>query len=169
MRPEKISIVGDIRETIDSAEYVLFADYGGMTMEQFHDLRGRLRKNDARVKVVKNAFMRVVAEEKKWALGELQGSTAMVAGQGDVSAVAKLLKDFAKETNKGEVKSGVMGEAILSADDVKAIAELPPREVLLAILLGTMAAPMSQLVGVMNQKLASIVYVLKAAADKKSA
>ena len=169
MKPYKLSMVGDIRDAIDASEFVLFADYEGMNMEQFAELRDKLREQDARMKVVRNAFVRVISEEKEWGLSQLSGSTAMVAGQGDVSAVAKLLKQFAKDNEKGEVKSGVMGDRVLSGAEVMAIADLPPREVLLAQLLGTMNAPMGQLVGVMNQKVASLVYVLKAAADKKAA
>ena len=171
MRPEKASVISEVRERIEGSEYMFLTDYTGMTVEQFEDLRGQLRAANSRMDVVKNSFVKLIAGEKEWTSLEsaLAGSTAMVCGEGDVVAVAKVLSDFAKEHEKATVKAGVMGETPLSPEEVKQLAELPSKEVLYGKLVGTLAAPMSQVVGVMHQKVCSLLYVLKAVEEKKSA
>ena len=91
----------------------------------------------------------------------------MIIGTGDVSLVAKTLRTFAKTNPNANIKGGWFSDKVLSVEDVTDIAEIPSREVLYAMVVGTLAAPMSQVVGVMNQKLCSLLYVLQAAADKK--
>jgi large subunit ribosomal protein L10 len=92
----------------------------------------------------------------------------MVVGAGDAVEAAKALVDFIKSNNQIPVlKMGALGARALTADDIKTLAALPGRPVLLAQFLGTLAAPMSDLVGVLEQKLTSVVYVLKAAQEKR--
>ncbi len=122
--------------------------------------------------MVPNRLFRVVAKELNYVGIEagLEGPTALVFGAGDVAATAKVLREFIKGNNKVPVvKLGHMDGAVLTATEVDVLATLPPKKVLQGMLVGTIAAPMSNLVGVMSQKLASLVYVLKAAADRKSA
>jgi large subunit ribosomal protein L10 len=97
----------------------------------------------------------------------LTGPSAMVYGKGDVVAAAKVLKDFIKENEKPVIKIGALQGQLLSRTDVESLAALPSREILLGQAVGTIAAPMSQLVGVLQQKVASVVYVLQAYTDKK--
>jgi large subunit ribosomal protein L10 len=92
----------------------------------------------------------------------------MVYGKGDVVAAAKVLKDFIKENDKKPaLKVGGLQGPYFLATDVESLAALPSRESLLGQVVGTIAAPMTQLVGVLQQKVASVVYVVKASADKK--
>jgi large subunit ribosomal protein L10 len=91
----------------------------------------------------------------------------MISGSGDVALAAKVLRDFIKEKEKPVVKIGALQGAILSAVDVRSLADLPSREQLYGMLVGTLAAPMQRLVGTLNQKLASVVYVLKAYQEQK--
>lgn len=170
IRPEKAAMAQELKEKVSGALYVILADYDGMTMPQTDKLRAELRGADAEYHVVKNRLFRHVMADAGQDTGAdmLKGQTAVVLGSGDVVEVAKVLKKFAKENEKPAMKGGLLEGALLSADDVIALAALPPKEQLQAMLVGTLAAPMSGLVGVMNQKLASIVYVLKAAQDKKA-
>ena len=93
----------------------------------------------------------------------------MITGKGDISELAKVISGFVKDHNKkAAIKGGCLDGRVLQAADVNALATLPPREVMLGVLVGTVAAPMSQLVGVFNQKLLSLLYVLKAAETKKN-
>lgn len=170
MRPEKKAIVEEIRGKLADAGYVILADCRGMTVEQMKDLRGQLKGADAALKVVPNALFGIAAKELGWTGLDpfLQGPTAMLVGAGDVTKVAKLLRTYVKTANLPVVKGGRLGAQILYPRDVEAMAVLPSREVLLSQVVGTIAAPMTGLVGVMNQKISSLLYALNAVADKKA-
>ncbi len=166
MRPEKQSIISEIHGLLEQAGFVFLVDYSGLDVGQLADLRERLRAFDSRVTIAKNTFVRHAGGEDM--AGLLQGPTALVTGTGDVSMAAKALATFIKEhDDKPAMKGGRFEGEVLSAADVVAIASIPPREQLLSMVVGTIAAPMSQLVGVMQQKLSSLLYVLKAVEEKK--
>ena len=97
---------------------------------------------------------------------DLAGQTAFVTGESDVCAVAKVVANFEKEFKKPEIKAGILDGAVLSADEVKGLAALPPRDVLLAQLLATINAPATHLVRVVNEPAASIARVIKAKFDQ---
>jgi len=169
MRPEKQSIIDEVRGKVTGASFLIIADYQGLTVAKTDQLRQRLSVADARIQVVKNRMLGHIAAEA--GLGamrdQLSGPSAMVYGKGDMAQVAKILKDFIKEHEKPVIKVGALDGVVLTAADVEQIASLPSRETLLGMVVGTIAAPMSQLVGVFQQKVASLLYVLQAAADKK--
>lgn len=169
MRPEKNAIINEVREKLEASGYLMLADYKGLNVDIISALREELRKQDSEVHVVKNTFLgKAMASVGMEGLEDaLQGPTAMVTGRGDMAQVAKLLADFAKEHEK-EIKGGSLEGDILGADDIKALASLPSRDVLLGMVVGTIAAPMTQLVGVCNQKVSSLLYVLKAVENKKA-
>ena len=172
MRPEKEAIVREIKEHLSGATFAILTDFTRMDMMKTAALRKKLRETEARFQVVPNRLFRVVAKELNYTGIEagLVGPTAIVYGAGDVAATAKTLREFIKGNNKiPVVKLGYMDGSALTAAQVDVLATLPPKKVLQGMLVGTIAAPMSNLVGVMSQKLASLVYVLKAAAEKKSA
>ena len=172
MRPEKLAIAREIKEQLASAKFAFLTDFTRMDTVKTMALRRKLRETDARFQVVPNRLFREVAKELKYDGIEagLKGPTAIVYGTGDAAATAKALRDFIKGNDKiPVVKLGHMDGALLKATDIDALASMPPKKVMQGMLVGTIAAPMSNLVGVMSQKLASLVYVLKAAADKKNA
>jgi large subunit ribosomal protein L10 len=169
MRPEKISILQEARSRLDGSAYAFLIGYQGLSVEQMADLRGRLRPTGGRVWVARNSFIRKAAMDLGFGAPEefFKGASAMVFGSGDPTAAAKTLRAYAKERPLVTIKGGWMKSRSLAAQEVQALAELPPREVLLGIVVGTIAAPLSRLVGVLNQKVASIVYVLKAIEEKR--
>lgn len=169
VRPEKQAIVAEFETRLKNAEYLFFADYTGLSMAMTDDLRGRLRKSGARLQVVRNRLLRQAARRQGLtALDvDIAGPTAVVAGRGDVVEAAKVLTGFIKEKDKPVLKLGYLEGSLLSVADVQALASLPAKPVLQAKLLGTLAAPMSRLVGVMQQKMSSLLYVLKAAQEQK--
>ena len=172
MRPEKQAIAREIKEQLQGATFAILTDFTRMDTAKTAALRKKLRETDARFQVVPNRLFRVVAKALNYEGIEagLKGPTAVVFGAGDVAATAKTLREFIKGNDKiPVVKLGYMDGAVLKVADVEALATLPPKKVLQGMLVGTIAAPMSNLVGVMSQKVATLVYVLKAAADKKSA
>ncbi|MEI8351418.1 MAG: 50S ribosomal protein L10 [bacterium] len=170
MRPEKQAIFEEINSQISGSSFVIVAEYRGLKVEQFSDLRRQLHKVGAKIQVVKNRFLRVMTRDKGWSGLEssLKGQSAIVTGV-DVVKAAKTIKLFNKANGLPLVKSGVMGNMILTSAQIGALAELPPREVLLGQVVGTVAAPLSRLVGVMKQKVTTIVQVIKAVEDKKNA
>ncbi len=169
MRPEKESIIQELRGKVNDSVFVIVADFQGLTVSKTDILRQKLLKADARIQVVKNRVLGHIVQEN--GLGamrdQLTGPSAMVYGKGDVSQAAKILKDFVKEHERPVIKVGALEGVVLTAADVEQLASLPSRETLLSMVVGTIAAPMSQLVGVFQQKASSLLYVLKAAADKK--
>jgi len=172
MRPEKEAIVREIKEQLSGASFTILTNFSRMDTKKTAALRQALRETEAHFHVVPNRLFRVVAKELNYEGIEagLVGPTAIVFGAGDVAATAKVLREFIRSHEKVPVvKLGHMDGAVLSAEEVDVLATLPSKKVMQGMLVATIAAPMSNLVGVMGQKLASLVYVLKAAADKKNA
>lgn len=163
IRPEKKAMYNEVQESVSGALYMILADYTGMSMPDTTEFKKQLRDADAKVKVVKNRMLQIIAED----LGTVSGPTAMVFGDGDVVEVAKILKKFSAGKNIPVLKGGLLEGAVLSAEDVVALAKLPGKKELQAKLVGTLAAPMTQVVGVMNQKVCSLLYVLNAVREKK--
>ena len=168
MRPEKTAFVNQITEVCQASEYLILTDYQGLTVAQTEIFRNQLAEVGAQYQIVKNTILKLVAQKLNISGMEgLNGPTAMVFGEGDVVQVAKIVRDFVKANKKMSIKQGAINGKSISAADVDNLAEMPPREIMLGMLVGTIAAPMTQLVGVCQQKMASVVYVLKAIQDKK--
>ena len=170
MHTEKASIVADLNTKLNASPFLFVTDYAGLKVDQFSDLRTRLHNVGARCHVVKNTFLRLAVKEAGLPeLGELSGQTAVVLGDKDVAAAAKVLKTFAAEFKKPTVKTGIVDRLVVSPDQIQAIADLPSREVLLATLLGVLNAPASKLVRVLNEPASSLARLLKAKAEKDGA
>lgn len=169
MRPEKEAILKEYSDKLQSYDFVIMADCRGMTMEQFDELRAKLRADEAQLQIVRNKIYAKAVEAAGKSVDEscFVGPTATIGGVGDVTVIAKSVNAFVKQSGRPVVKGGILGDKALSAAEVGALADMPSREIMLGMFVGTVAAPMTQLVGVMNQKLLTLLYVLKAAADKK--
>src|SRR6059058_1852264 len=154
MRPEKASIVSDLAEELNRSPFVLVTDYQRMKVDQFGDLRNRLAPAGAEVRVVKNSFLKRAMNDSGLpdVADKLSGQTAIVTGQKDVAPVAKILKTFAAEFKVAALKIGVIDKAVLSAQEIEALADLPSREVLLAQLLGLLNEPGASLARLLNAK-----------------
>lgn len=167
MRPEKANVVENLQVKLNGSPFLFVADYTGLRVDQFSELRTRLAGVGARCHVVKNTFLRRAAKEVGLPeMGELKGQTAIVVGDSDVAAAAKVLKSFSAEFQKPVLKTGVIDRAVVTTEQIKAIADLPSREVLLATLLGVLQAPASKLVRVLNEPASALARVLQAKADK---
>jgi len=167
MRPEKATIVEDIQATLNQSPFLLVADYTGLKVDQFSELRIRLAGAGAECRVVKNTFLRRAAKQAGLPdMGELKGQTAIITGDKDVAAAAKVLKSFTAEFQKPVVKLGVVDRLVVSGDQIKSIADLPAREVLLAQLLGTLQSPAATLVRLLNEPASALARVLKAKSEK---
>ncbi len=170
MRPEKAFIVEDITGKLNASSFLFVADYTGLKVSQFAELRNRLYGVGSRCHVVKNTFLRrAVSDAGLPELSELQGQTAIVIGDKDVAATAKVLKTFTAEFKKATVRTGIVDRLLVSPEQIQVIADLPSREVLLATFLGVLQAPASKLVRVLNEPAASLARVLQAKADQAGA
>jgi len=170
MRAEKLQLVQDIAALLGSSTHLFLVSYKGLTVEQFAALRAELREVGAECHVVPNRLLRKAAESAGLdclAGAELVGDTAIVTNGNDPVAVAKRLRTFARTAKGLEIKLGALESKLLQAAEVHELAELPPREVLQAVLLGVLQAPARNLACVLQQKTATIVYVLQAYIDSK--
>ena len=168
-RPEKQTIVDDLSARLNASPFLIVTEYAGMNVLQFSELRNRLAGVGAQCKVVKNTFLRRAAAGVGFPdLGEsLAGQTAIVIGENDISAAAKVIKTFSTEFKRPEVKAGVLDHALLSKEQIQALADLPSKEVLQAQLLGVLKSPLQKLVSVLNEPGASLARLLKARLEKE--
>ena len=171
MRIEKKQLINEIGALIDTSSFLYMVTYKGLKVKEFDELRNTLDEVNAKCTILKNKLVKKAAELNNHdALSkfDFSGDTALISGSGDPGAVAKTLSDYAKKHKKVSFKGGYLDGSILSTTDVIAISTLPPREVLLAQLLGTLQAPASSLVRLLNTKLSGIAYVLNAYKEKIS-
>ncbi len=168
MRPENNLILSEIKSRVDKTPYVLITDYTGMQVPQFNELRNRLSGANAELRVVKNTLLRRALKDSDLPDLEsyLHGQSAVVMGESDVSAAAKVLKNFTAEFQKPKLKVGILDRNVLDVASIMALADLPSKEVLQAKLLGLLMAPASTLVRLINTPASQVAQVLKAYSDK---
>ena len=169
VRPAKVATVDEVRAKVDETSTAVVTEYRGMTVAEISTLRRQLRTLGADFKVFKNTLVkRAIVGTPSESMGEfLQGPTAIAFVNGDVSAVAKALRDFAKATPTLIVKGGVLDGRTLSVTDLTALADLPSREVLLAQFAGALAAPMRTMAGLLKALPQNFAYGLSALLDTK--
>ncbi len=171
MRPEKASIVSDLAERLKHSPFVLVTDYQHMKVGDFGELRNRLAPTGAEVHVVKNNFLKRAMTDSGFpdVSDKLVGQTAVVTGEKDVAPVAKIFKRFATEFKIAALKIGFVDRAVLSTAELETLADLPPREVLQAQLLGLLLSPATRLVRLLNEPGSALARLLKAKAEKEGA
>jgi large subunit ribosomal protein L10 len=161
-RDEKAAVIDRLAEELDASQAVFAVDYRGITVSQVADLRARLRAADATFTVVKNSLTERAADKAgaEALKTVLQGPTALTFVRGDAAAAAKALSDAQRVTDVLAFKGGLMDGQTVSADDIRAIAKLPSREVLYAQLVGTVAAPLNGLARTLNALISGIAVQL---------
>lgn len=176
-RPEKVEVVAEVKERLESASSVVVTEYRGLTVHQLQELRSELRKSGGRYKVYKNTLVRRAADEAGIDLNEhLTGPTALAFAEptgdeerGDVVGLAKALRDFAKTNPELVIKGGLFNGESIDASGINALADVEPREVLLAKLAGLMAAPLQQFAGLLQAVPRDFAYGLQALIDEGGA
>jgi len=168
-RTEKEQVVAELREKLQRASAAILTDYKGMSVTEMTDLRDALAAEKIDYQVVKNTLMRLASQDTGAALldPELKGTCAVAISFGDPAVPAKIIKKFSKTNEKFKVKAGVLGMRLLGPDQVSALADLPPREELLAKLLGTLNAVPTSLVTVLSGVPRAFVGVLAAIQRQK--
>ncbi len=167
-REKKEAMVADYVDKLSRSQVMILADYRGLTVANVTDLRQRLRAQDSGFHVIKNSLFALALQECgiEVPAAHLDGPLGVGFAYGDPSAVAKVLLDFARETQILQVKGAILSGQFVGAEQVRAIADLPPREVLLAQLLGTVQGPMSTLVSTITAPLRELAQVLRARSEQ---
>lgn len=164
MRPEKSTIIDDVKLRLNASPFLILIEYAGMNVPHFAELRKRLAAVNAACTVVKNTFVRRALNEVGVTSFDeyLTGQTAVITGEQDICATAKILKNFTAEFQKPTLRAGFLDNALLSVDQLMALAALPSKEILQAQLLGLLLMPATKLVRTFNEPGASFARLLAA-------
>jgi len=170
-RDLKAEVVKEIVEKFQSAQSVVLVDYRGLNVEELDEFRSIARKESVDYKVYKNTMMRFAAKEtgNEGLMEHLTGPTAVAFSNEDPVAAAKIVMEFSKKHKAMEVKGGLVGGKIISAEEIKDLADLPPKEVLVAKVLGGLNAPIAGFVGVLQANISGLARVLNQVQEQKEA
>lgn len=171
VRSEKEAVVAEVRDKLVKSSAVIVTEYRGLRVPDLASLRTTLRGVGAEYRVYKNTLARFAARDAgvEGLDALLTGPTALTFVDGDVAAVAKTLKEYAKTNPLLVIRGGAVANKVVSAKDIEVLADLPPREVMLAQLAGLMQAPMVKTAGLLQALPRNMAYGLKALLDQKSA
>lgn len=168
---QKTQNVEEIREKINKAQSIVLVDYRGLNVAQITELRSQYRKAGVDYKVYKNSMMRFAFKEE--GLEEfneyLKGPNAIAFGFEDPVSAAKITSEFAKTNDKLEIKAGIVDGKLIDVKGVNDLADLPPREVLIAQVLGGFNAPIQGFANVLQGTVRGLVVALNAIAEQKNA
>lgn len=173
-RAQKTELAAELKDKFHKAQVAIFADYKGLTATQADNLRRLLRTHTVEVKVLKNNIARLVTKEggmgaeAKSLMDDVAGPTLVAFAYGDPAAAAKVIHKFAQDNEALKLKDSLMGHKRIDASGVEQLAKLPSKEVLLAKMLGSLNAPVSNFVGVLAAVPRSFVTVLGAIEKKKA-
>jgi large subunit ribosomal protein L10 len=158
-----------VTELFKESSYLLFTSYTGLTVKDFAALRSDLRAAGAKCVVLKNSYLMLGIKEMGIEVSddfELTGDTLVTYGAEDPCAAAKAIREYAKDRDAVNFKAGVVDGKFVSADSIKNLADMPPKEILLSQLLGMMKAPGQKLVRVLSTRKNTIVWTLENYAKK---
>ena len=166
---EKEQLVEDITGRLEGVKSMYLADFSGMTVEKVTALRAKCRASGVHYKVIKNTLLKRAAH----AVGVtqldayLEGPTVLAYSLDSEVEPARVLVEFAKDNEKPLVKAGLIGDRLYVAEEVKQLASLPPRDVLLAQVLGTIVAPLSSFLATIDALVASPARLAGALEEKQ--
>ena len=171
VRSEKEAVVAEVRAKIEASSAVLVTEYRGLSVTSLAQLRISLRQVGAEYRVYKNTLARFAAREAniEGLDALLVGPTALAFVDGDVAAVAKALKEFAKTNPLLVIRGGAVANKVVSAKDVEVLADLPPREIMLSQFAGLLQSPLVKTAGLLQALPRNMAYGLKALVDQKDA
>jgi len=165
---QKQAMVSEVAAKLQGAQSVIVAEYRGLNVERVTQLRSKARKSGVWLRVLKNTLARRAVKGTPFEkLSDQMVGPLMYGISQDPVAGAKVLSEFAKENELFVIKAGAMPNAVMSAQDIKALSQLPSREELIAKLLGTLQAPVTKLVRTMNEVPSKFVRTLAAYRDSK--
>lgn len=168
---QKRERVADYVALLRKSQGVILAEFGGLAMPGMNNLRGRIREAKGEVHVVKNSLAAIALREAGLPLpsGKMIGSTLIAFGTSDIVAVAKAIVDSAKESEFVRIKGGLMGNRLMTPEEVKTLASLPPLPVVRSRLAGVLKAPGGKIAAILIAPARNMVGVCKAYAEKQAA
>ncbi len=168
-KAKKQEIVAELEALFNKSSVAIVADLNGFTVEEITKLRRKLDKDAARCTIAKNTLITIASSKGQYKpLGELAtGPSALILGFEDPAAPTKTALDFIKEVKKGELKGGVLEGKLLSSKQLKAVAELPSKEVLLAGIAGGLNSGAQGVAGILNNVIADIAVLVEKVAEKQ--
>ena len=166
---DKKAIVAEVNEAASGALSVVLADYRGITSGDMTSLRKQAREQNVYLRVIRNTLAKRAVEgtEYECVRDVLVGPTIFAFSMEDPGAAARLLKDFAKEKDKFEIKALAVGGELLGADQIDRLAKLPTREQALSMLVGTIQAPVTKLARTLNEVPSKVTRAVAAVRDQK--
>jgi len=165
---EKQAVVSEVSAQVAAAQAIVLAEYRGLEVGHMTDLRRKARASGVYLRVLKNTLARRAVKDTPFEKLADQMAGPLIYGiSDDPVATAKVMSEFAKGNDKFVIKGGAMPNAVISAKEVQALASMPSREELLAILLGTMQAPVAQFVRTLNEVPSRFVRTLAAVRDAR--
>jgi len=171
IQESKTKAIGELKETLSSANDFIFTDYRGLTVEQITNLRNQLRTKEVEYKVVKNNFARIAFEQLSTpdVSTYLTGPTAVAISPKDANEVAKILFEFTKEVPALQIKGALVSGSVYNAAQTEAFSKLPGRLELISMLMSVLNAPARNLAAALNDIPSRLVRTVKAVAEKKGA
>jgi large subunit ribosomal protein L10 len=168
---EKVAVVDEVQTRLRESAASIVSEYRGLTVAELAELRQALSNAGGDYRVFKNTLVRRAIDGGEYQLLSeyLSGPTALTFVQGDVSAVAKALRDFSRANPLLVIKGGLADGSLLSTSDLAALADLPPRDVLLARFAGALAAPMQQMAGLLQALPRNLAYGISALLEQRQA
>ena len=169
---KNIEQVAEIKEHIEGCSALWLVNFSGLTVKQSQELRRSLKEVGAEMKIYKNRLFKIALGDLELPQMEefLEGPNGFVFATGeDIAPSAKAIKTFMKSNQALEIRGGLVGDQVMDADKVMAIADLPSREELIAKLLGTLNNPATKIVRVLNEPVASLARLLNQVAEGKPA
>jgi len=167
-RKDKEQVVSDLGDKVKGLQSVVLTNYRGLNVEQMNHLRHRLREEKISYRVVKNTLMRLASKgtDLEKLRDYFEGPTAIAISYGDPILLAKILSEFLKTQTSFEIKVGLIQGRVVRPEELKALATMPSREVLLAQILGGIQMPGSQLGGIILSALQQVLGVIQARVDQ---
>lgn len=171
IKEQKGQVVQELKDRFSNSSSAILVDYKGLTVQEVTELRSNFREAGVDYKVYKNTLTEIAVKDVglEELVPFLEGPTAIAFSADDPVAPAKILTDAIKKYKKIEFKAGVVDGKVIDVDGVKALAELPSREELIAKMLGSMNAPITNLVGVLSGPTRALAYALNAIKEQKEA
>lgn len=167
-KAQKKKVVEELSDKIKRQKSLIFTDVSRINVSDLQNLRRKLRQADIEYKVAKKSLINLALKKEKQDLdtSKFQGSMGLAFDYNDPIAPAKILDKFTKEHEKFKILAGIMGNKILTMDDIKELAKIPSKEELLATLIGSLKAPIRGLVNVLGGTIRNLVGVLNAIVNK---
>ena len=162
-KKQKEEVIKDLADKIKRQKSLVFTDIGGVNVAQVQDLRKKLREAEIEYKVAKKTLIHLALDKEKQDIdiSNFRGSIGLAFGYKDSIAPIKIISKFAKENKKLKVLAGIMEKKVLTLEEIKELANLPSRDELLAMLVGSLKNPISRFVNVLQGNIRNLLLILK--------